>query len=88
MTDSFLALDGMEVLKVKPSERAVEDVLARAFEKHGTYSVPSAYRILMEDQTAKAMAVMGKQCHLERSELGKQFGSSGCPQRCAYYGGV
>ena len=58
--DSFLALDGMEVLKVKPSERAVEDVLARAFEKHGTYSVPSAYRILKEDQTAKAMAANGE----------------------------
>ena len=47
--DSFLALDGMEALKVKPSERAVEDVLAWAFEKHGTYSVRSAYRILKED---------------------------------------
>jgi len=53
---SFLTLDGAEVLKIKPSERADEDVLAWAFEKHGAYSVRSAYRMLKEDQTAMTMA--------------------------------
>ena len=54
--NSFLTLDGAEVLKIKPSERADEDVLAWAFEKHGAYSVRSAYRMLKEDQTAMTMA--------------------------------
>jgi hypothetical protein len=53
---SFMAIEAAEVLKIKPSARLEEDVLAWAFEKNGTYSVRSAYRLLKEDQAAEAMA--------------------------------
>jgi hypothetical protein len=35
-------------------------VWAWAFERHGHYSVRSAYRLLKEEQTAMAMAVSGE----------------------------
>lgn len=53
---SFMALEAEEVLKIKPSSRLEEDVLAWAFEKNNLYSVRSAYRLLKEDQMATAMA--------------------------------
>jgi len=53
---SFLALEAAEVLKIKPSNRLDEDVIAWAHEKHGAYSVKSAYKLLKRDQMEKAMA--------------------------------
>lgn len=43
---SFMVLEVEEVLKIKPSARLEHDVLAWAFEKHGFYSMRSAYRLL------------------------------------------
>jgi hypothetical protein len=57
---SFMALDVVEVLKIKPSVRLENDVLAWAFERNGIYSVRSAYRLLKEDQMAVAMAATGE----------------------------
>ncbi|KAM0903185.1 hypothetical protein ACQ4PT_018813 [Festuca glaucescens] len=52
---SLCAIDAGEVLKIRPSVRLEEDVLAWALEKHGVYSVRSAYRLLKQEQTASAM---------------------------------
>lgn len=38
----------------------MSDVKARAFEKHGQYSVRSAYRLLKDEQAATAMAATGE----------------------------
>lgn len=57
---SFIALDAQEVLKIKPSERLQEDVLAWAYERHGIYSVRSAYQLLKDEQMAEAMALTGE----------------------------
>jgi hypothetical protein len=46
----------MEVLKIKPSARLEEDVLAWAFEKNRVYSARSAYRMVKDDQAAAARA--------------------------------
>jgi len=54
--NSFLALEGAEVMKITPSTRADSDVLAWVFEKNGLYSVRSAYKLLKGDQPAAAMA--------------------------------
>jgi hypothetical protein len=53
---SFMAIEANEVLKVKPSSRSHEDVLAWALEKNGFYSVCSAYRVLKQEQMAMVMA--------------------------------
>ena len=53
---SFMTIEANEVLKIKPSMRLEEDVVAWAFEKNDCYSVRSAYRALKEEQTAMAMA--------------------------------
>lgn len=58
---SFMALEAAEVLKIKPSWRLEDDILAWAFEKHGSYSVRSTYRILKQDHMAKAMATTNEQ---------------------------
>ena len=52
---SFMAIEAEEVLKIKPGTQMETDVLAWAFEKHGRYSVRSAYRLLKQDQMEKAM---------------------------------
>jgi hypothetical protein len=57
---SFMAIEAAEVLKIKPSAHLEGDGLAWAFEKNGTYSVRSAYRLLKEDQAAEAMAVVSE----------------------------
>jgi hypothetical protein len=57
---SFMALEAAEILKVKPNNSIVSDVWAWAFERHGHYSVRSAYRLLKEEQTATAMGVSGE----------------------------
>jgi hypothetical protein len=57
---SFMALDAVEVLKIKPSNRLENDVLAWAFERNGIYLVRSAYRLLKEDQMAATMAATGE----------------------------
>jgi hypothetical protein len=57
---SFMALDAVEVLKIKPSNRLENDVLAWAFERNGIYLVRLAYRLLKEDQMAAAMAATGE----------------------------
>ena len=43
-------------------------MLAWAFEKHGTYSVRSAYRLLKQEQTAAAMALMGESSGSESAQ--------------------
>lgn len=53
---SFMTLEALEVLKIKPSARLEVDVVAWAPEKNGVYSVRSAYRMLKEDQAATALA--------------------------------
>lgn len=57
---SFMALDAVEVLKIKQSSRLENDVLAWAFERSGTYSVRLAYMLLKENQTAVVMAATGE----------------------------
>ena len=52
---SFLSLEAREVLKVKPSSFSETDVLAWAFEKHGVYSVRSAYSLLKQEQMEKTL---------------------------------
>jgi hypothetical protein len=52
----FMAIEVAEVLKIKPSDRLERDVLAWAHERHGQYSVKSAYRLLKTKQMEKAMA--------------------------------
>lgn len=47
--DSFMALEAEETLKIKPSAKLVEDVVAWAFEKNGVYSVRSAYKLLKNE---------------------------------------
>jgi len=58
--NSFTVLEAEEVLKIKPSTSILNDVMAWAFEKNGTYSVRSAYRMLKNEQAAKAMAATGE----------------------------
>ena len=53
---SFLALDVVEMLKIKPSNQLENDVLAWAFERNRTCSVRSAYKLLKEAQMAATMA--------------------------------
>lgn len=57
---SFMAIDAAKVLKIKPSSRLENDVLAWAWEKNGNYSVRSAYKLLIQDQMAIAMAASGE----------------------------
>jgi ribonuclease HI len=59
---NFLALDIVEILKIKPSMRSEHDVVAWAFEKSGTYSVRSAYKLLKDEQMASAMVSTGETC--------------------------
>jgi hypothetical protein len=66
---SFTALDVADIVKVKPSMRLDQDVLAWAYERHGSYSVKSAYKLLKEDQMAMAMATTGE----SRSSDGNYF---------------
>jgi hypothetical protein len=57
---SLIALDAMEVLKIKPGVNMESDVVAWAYEKSGLYSVRSAYRLLKEEQAALSMAATGE----------------------------
>ncbi|GJM93859.1 hypothetical protein PR202_ga10451 [Eleusine coracana subsp. coracana] len=50
VNESFILMDAEEVLKIKPVSSWDEDLWAWAYEKHGCYSVRSAYRVLKEDQ--------------------------------------
>jgi hypothetical protein len=65
---SFMALEVEEVLKIRPSSRLQDDVLAWAFEKNDFYSVRSAYRLLKEDQMATAMVVSSETMASEDSQ--------------------
>lgn len=56
-----MALEAEEVLKIKPSTRLQDDVLAWALDKHGVYTVRSAYRLLKDDQQAQAMSASNEQ---------------------------
>lgn len=49
VSETFMALEAEEVLKIKPSVHLEEDVLAWAHEKHGCYTVRSAYQLLKND---------------------------------------
>jgi hypothetical protein len=49
-----MAIEVAKVLKIKPSDRLERDVLAWAHERHGQYSVKSAYRLLKIEQTEMA----------------------------------
>jgi hypothetical protein len=53
---SFMSLEAEEIMKIKPGVNLSHDVLAWAFEKHGLYSVRSAYRLLKEAQMTEATA--------------------------------
>jgi len=57
---SFVEPEAAEILKIKPGMSLVSDVKAWAFEKHGQYSVRSAYRLLKVEQAAMAMAATGE----------------------------
>lgn len=57
---SFMALDVLDIMKIKPSLRSETDVLAWAPERNGMYSVRSAYKLLKEEQMASAMASSGE----------------------------
>jgi hypothetical protein len=50
--NSFMVLEASEVLKIKPSSRLQEDVMAWALERNGVYSIKFAYRLLKEEQEA------------------------------------
>jgi hypothetical protein len=52
---SFLAIESNEVLKIRMGTNMEQDILAWAHEKNGVYSVRSAYRLLKNDQMAKAV---------------------------------
>jgi hypothetical protein len=52
--------EAAEILKIKPGMSLVSDVKAWVFEKHGQYSVCSAYRLLKDEQAATAMAATGE----------------------------
>jgi hypothetical protein len=77
---SFMALEAVEVLKIKPSA-------CLEHENNGFYSVRSAYRLLKEDQMAAAMATTGKQWHRGTDTHGVRSGSLVCPRRFASFGG-
>jgi len=47
---SFIYRDALEILKIKPGARMLEDVDAWAFERTGVYSVRSCYRALKKEQ--------------------------------------
>jgi len=57
---SFVEPEAAEILKIKPRMSLSSDVRAWAFEKHGQYSVRSAYRLLKDEQAATAMAATGE----------------------------
>ena len=48
--DTFSVFDAKEILKVKPGARLMEDLLAWAPEKSGSYSMRSCYRLLKWEQ--------------------------------------
>lgn len=54
--NSFIRMDAEEILKLKAGVRLQEDVCAWAWEKHGSYSVRSAYRVLKADQMTRTQA--------------------------------
>lgn len=84
---SFMAFKVAEVLKIKPSSRLNEDVLAWAFEKNGRYSLKSAYKLLKKDQMAAAMAFTAESETSVVHALGVHCGGSGCPPRLGCFGG-
>lgn len=47
---SFVPFDADEILKIRPENRLTEDVMAWVHERHGVYSVRSAYRALKAEQ--------------------------------------
>lgn len=51
--ENFIPIDADEILRLRPGMRLHEDVLAWAFERHGHYSVRSAYRLLKRGADAK-----------------------------------
>jgi ribonuclease HI len=51
---NFIGLEADAVLQIKPGTSMEDDIDAWAFERHGSYSVRSAYRMLKQDQTAQA----------------------------------
>lgn len=57
---SFISLEANEVLNIKPGQFLENDILAWAFERHGIYSVRSAYKLLKNEQMAEAMASTGE----------------------------
>jgi hypothetical protein len=58
--NSFILLEVEEVLNIKPDFNIPTDVVAWVFEKNGIFSVCSAYRLLKDEQTMRAMAANGE----------------------------
>jgi ribonuclease HI len=54
--DVLLGFEAEEVLNIYTSMSLEEDILAWAHERHGNYSVRSAYRVLKKEQAANEMA--------------------------------
>lgn len=48
---SFVVMDVEEILKLRPGIRMEEDTMAWSFERHGLYSVRSAYRLLKAEHS-------------------------------------
>lgn len=76
MRNSFLVLDAEEVLKIKPGMNMLTDVMAWALEKNGTYSFRSAYRMLKDEQAARAMAATGEAHYYNNFNRGEHFRST------------
>jgi hypothetical protein len=49
LNEYFIPMDIVEILKLKPSPRLMDDQLAWAPEKDGLFTVKSAYRLAMDE---------------------------------------
>jgi hypothetical protein len=84
---SFVELEAAEILEIKPGMSLVSDVRAWAFEKHGQYSVRSAYKLLKDEQAATAMAATVKPGPPGNANTGKRSGSWMYHRRFVFSGG-
>ncbi|GJN28463.1 hypothetical protein PR202_gb16590 [Eleusine coracana subsp. coracana] len=51
--DTFIHIDAEKILRIRPGVRLSEDVDAWSLERHGQYSVRSAYRLLKDEQISR-----------------------------------